>query len=116
MILETDDDIIECCQSILDFLYEVSEKGFPNSKQKPKEKIMNDTLRKYDWAYPNGYGRLNSFTDYMSAIFSSYVVKNETDRSFSNLYEGRNDFIYSEEAKNFYKHILRELKLKKILK
>jgi hypothetical protein len=107
-ILETDDDILECCQSILDFLYEVSEKGFPNSQEKPKEKIMNETLRKYDWAYHNGYGRLNSFTDYMGLIFNIRCIKNE--------YEARNDFIYSEEAKNFYKHIVRELKLKKILK
>jgi len=107
MILEKDDDILECCQSILDFLYEVSEKGFPNSQQKPKEKIMNETLRKYDWTYHNGYGKVNEFTDYMSWIFN---IKCE-----GNHYEKRSDFIYSEEAKNLYKHIVRELKLKKIL-
>jgi hypothetical protein len=101
-----DKDLLECCQSILDFLYEVSEKGFPNSQQKPKEKIMNETLRKYDWTYHNGYGKVNEFTDYMSWIFN---IKCE-----GNHYEKRSDFIYSEEAKNFYKHIVRELKLKKI--
>lgn len=111
----TDETLLECCQSILDFLQEEVDSDtailacvklphrvlFPT----PKQKIMNKVLFRNGWGDQDN-GDMTGFTEYLNNVFSmGYQMKNE--KGYKNFFENQ--------SRQFYKHILRNLKLKQLL-
>lgn len=96
----SDKDLLNRCQVILDFLYEVRELGHPTSQPKPKEKIMDDLLKQN--------GGLRNFTKFLEQLFKlNYVTDYDygflDDKNLQNLL-------------NLYTTISRNIKIKEITK
>ena len=97
----SDKDLLECCQSVLDFLCEDDSSEFPT----PKQKIMDEVLTKNGWGHENGnFG----FTEYLNNLFQMGYEIQSQDGSFK-------PFFSSEQSRNFYRHFVRKLKLKQLV-
>ena len=102
-----DKDLLECCQSILDFLCEpaatlISIDAFPT----PKQKIMDEVLTRNGWG--KGNGDMIDFTEYLNNLFQiGYQIKDESG--------SYRPFFSSEQSRNFYKHFIRKLKIKQLV-
>jgi hypothetical protein len=110
----SDKDLLECCQSILDFLceddFDWKTKNLPANTFReiptPKQKIMDDVLIRNGWG--KGSGDMIGFTEYLNNLFKmGYQIKDEN--------ENYKPFFSSEESRNFYKHFVRQLKLKQLV-
>ena len=98
-----DKDLLECCQSILNFLCDdTSYNSFPT----PKQKIMDEVLTRNGWG--KGNGDMVGFTEYLNNLFQmGYQIKDESGSC--------RPFFSSEQSRNFYKHFVRKLKLKQLV-
>lgn len=96
-------DLIECCKAVLDFLNEEYYGEVPT----PKQNIVNDILIKNGWEYRN-LGDIVGFTKYLNEKFQlGYSIVDEegkVTRSFD-----------GEQSRNFYKTIIRDLTINKII-
>lgn len=103
-----DEDLLECCQSILDFLCE-DDKGLvirPSEWPTPKQKIMDEVLTRNYWGLGNG--NMIGFTKYLNDTFQmGYEIQDE-DGNYKK-------FFSSEQSRNFYRHFVRHLKLKQLI-
>lgn len=106
----SDKDLLECCQSILDFLCEDDyaawrTKNVSHEIPTPKQKIMDEVLTRNGWGKGNGNGDMTGFTEYLNNLFQmGYQIKDENGNY--------KPFFSSEQSRNFYKHFVRKLKLK----
>ncbi len=116
----TDKDLLECCQSILDFLCEDDvdwkTKNLPANTFRelptPKQKIMDGVLIRNGWGKGSGHhmpgGDMVGFTEYINNLFQmGYQIKDENGNY--------KPFFSSEQSRNFYKHFVRKLKLKQLV-
>lgn len=99
------DSLIECCQSVLDFLIEDDEE-FKNSTGSftylPHYKKMIEVINKYEM------GDMISFTKFINRKYRIYP-----DPIFV---DGKAKEFFTKNGVSFYKGVLRELKINKILK
>jgi len=112
----SDKDLLECCQSILDFLCEDDSsewrtKNVPTSTgvflfPTPKQKIMDEVLTKNGWGHENG--DMIGFTEYLNNLFQMDYQINDESGNYK-------PFFSSEQSRNFYKHFVRKLKLKQLI-
>ena len=112
----SDNDLLECCQSILDFLCEDDDATwsrfvrYTNSTRNvsleiptPKQKIMDEVLNRNGWSHD-----MVGFTEYLNNLFQMGYEIQSQDGSFK-------PFFSSEQSRNFYRHFVRKLKLKQLV-
>jgi len=91
-------DLIECCEAVLDFLNEVNYVELAT-----KQNIMNDVLIKNGWEF----GDMVGFTKYLNEKFQlGYSIADE---------EGNFRPFFEKHSRHFYKSIIRDLTINKIL-
>jgi len=105
----SDKDLLECCQSILDFLCEDDVENPPANTFReiptPKQKIMDGVLIRNGWG--KGSGDMIGFTEYLNNLFQmGYQIRDEN---------GNYKRFFSNQSINFYKHFVRKLKLKQLV-
>lgn len=104
----SDKDLLECCQSILDFLCEDYDatcrtRNVSLEIPTPKQKIMDEVLNRNGWSHD-----MVGFTEYLNNLFQmGYQIKDESGNY--------KPFFSSEQSRNFYKHFVRKLKLKQLI-
>jgi hypothetical protein len=110
----SDKDLLECCQSILDFLCEDEDATWRTKNVRvptPKQKIMDEVLTRNGWGrftQFSGNGDMFGFTEYLNNIFQmGYQIKDESGNY--------KPFFSSEQSRNFYRHFVRKLKLKQLV-
>lgn len=104
----SDKDLLECCQSILDFLCEDDDATWRTrnvSLEIPtaKQKIMDEVLNRNGWSHD-----MVGFTEYLNNLFQMGYEIQSQDGSFK-------PFFSSEQSRNFYRHFVRKLKLKQLV-
>lgn len=104
----SDKDLLECCQSILDFLCEDDDATWRTRNVSleiptPKQKIMDEVLNRNGWSHD-----MVGFTEYLNNLFQMGYEIQSQDGSFK-------PFFSSEQSRNFYKHFVRKLKLKQLV-
>ncbi len=108
------DDIIliECAQSVYDHLMDDTNiKDYNSFEDIPAFKRMNDILSKHGFITEFGGVDMIGFTSELNDIFEIYEVS-----QFRNLLRDRpRDFFSKTKSRNFYRTILRELKLSLIV-
>ena len=98
----SDDKLLECCQAILDFLEEGNTAKIPT----PKQLVMDDVFKDTMWISIQNNTDMIGFTKYLNDIFQlGYDIEIEGITPFF-----RNHSI------SFYKSIIRNLKIKQLLK
>jgi hypothetical protein len=106
----SDKDLLECCQSILDFLCEDDVENPPANTFReiptPKQKIMDDVLIRNGWG--KGSGDMIGFTEFLNNLFQMGSQIRDENGNYK-------PFFSSEESRNFYKHFVRQLKLKQLV-
>ena len=103
----SDKDLLECCQSILDFLCEDDAtwrtRNVSLEIPTPKQKIMDEVLNRNGWSHD-----MVGFTEYLNNLFQMGYEIQSQDGSFK-------PFFSSEQSRNFYRHFVRKLKLKQLV-
>lgn len=104
----SDKDLLECCQSILDFLCEDDSsewrtRNISTPFPTPKQKIMDEVLNRNGWCHD-----MVGFTEYLNNLFQMGYEIQSQDGSFK-------PFFSSEQSRNFYRHFVRKLKLKQLV-
>ena len=98
----SESEIIECSQVIYDFIQDETDISlFNNFNDIPIQKKMNETLRKYNTD-------IIPFTEYINKEYNIYP-----DPFWKNF--SAREFFSTTKALDFYKTILRDLKLKSCL-
>jgi hypothetical protein len=98
-----DKNLLDCCQTILDFLQEdyhliQGRSSIPT----PKQEIMNNTLSDNGWN-----NNMIRFTEYLNNLFQlGYQIEDTKTGSYKPF--------FSTQAEGFYKKIIRNLKLKQL--
>ena len=108
----TDLELLECAQSVYDFLIDDNDirlnKSFSSFNEIPAFKKMNETLVKYDFVKDSGVADMILFTNFLNSKYGIYDVDVFGERM-------KNDpksFFSSTKSHDFYRTILRDLKLK----
>jgi hypothetical protein len=106
----TDIELLECTQSVYDFLIDDTDirlnKSFNSFMEIPAFKKMNDTLVKYELYH--GQKNMVLFTLTLNDVYKIYE-----QNSFKKLIRNSpKDFFSSTKSHDFYRTILRDLKLK----
>jgi hypothetical protein len=105
----TDLELLECTQSLYDFLIDDNDieknKSFNSFMEIPSFKKMNETLVKYEFVH--GQKNMVLFTLTLNDVYEIY-----DQNDFRQLLRNRpKDFFSSKECHNFFKTILRQLKV-----
>jgi hypothetical protein len=105
----TDLELLECTQSLYDFLIDDNDieknKSFNSFMEIPSFKKMNETLVKYEFVH--GQKNMVLFTLTLNDVYKIY-----DQNDFRQLLRNRpKDFFSSKECHNFFKTILRQLKV-----
>ena len=105
----TDLELLECTQSVYDFLIDDNDieknKSFNSFMEIPSFKKMNETLVKYEFVH--GQKNMVLFTLTLNDVYEIY-----DQNDFRQLLRNRpKDFFSSKECHNFFKTILRQLKV-----
>ena len=98
----TDLELLECAQSVYDFLIDDMERKEPIPANIPTNEKMNETLSKYGLTNDIGVFTIilnNRFKIYEEFSFRSYLRNNPRE------------FFSSTNSHDFYRTVLRELKL-----
>jgi hypothetical protein len=115
----TDLELLECTQSVYDFLIDYTDissivsaggvryKTFSSFNEIPAFKKMNETLVKYDFVKASGIADMILFTLTLNDLYKIYE-KND----FRKLMKTSPKDFFSSTTHEFYKAILRDLKLK----
>lgn len=108
----TDLELLECAQSVYDFLIDDTDirlnKSFSSFNEIPVFKKMNETLVKYDIVKDSGVADMVLFTLTLNGLYKIYE-KNDFRKLLRN---SPKDFFSSIKSHDFYRIILRDLKLK----
>jgi hypothetical protein len=106
----TDLDLLECAQSVYDFLIDDTDirlnKSFSSFNEIPAFKKMNETLVKYDFVKNSGVGDMILFTLTLNSLYKIYE-----QNDFRKLMKTSPKDFFSSTTHEFYKTILRDLKL-----
>ena len=98
----TDLELLECAQSVYDFLIDTDPSGFRSFNDIPDNQKMNDALSKHGFT-----NDIDIFTIILNNKFKIY-----DEHSFrSYLRNNPRDFFSSTNSHDFYRTVLRELKL-----
>ena len=105
----TDLELLECTQSLYDFLIDDNDieknKSHNSFMEIPSFKKMNETLVKYEFVH--GQKNIVLFTLTLNDVYKIYE-----QNDFRQLLRNRpKDFFSSKECHNFFKTILRQLKV-----
>jgi hypothetical protein len=108
----TNIELLECAQSVYDFLIDdadiKSNKSYDSFMEIPAFKKMNDTLIKYEFAKYSDVADMVLFTLTLNGLYKIY---NQND--FRKLLRDTpKDFFSTTKSHDFYRTILRDLKLK----
>lgn len=108
----TDLELLECVQSVYDFLIDDTDirlnKSFSSFNEIPVFKKMNETLLKYDFVKNSDVADMVLFT---LTLNSKWKIYEQND--FRKLIRtSTKDFFSSTKSHDFYRTILRDLKLK----
>jgi hypothetical protein len=109
----SDSELLECTQSVYDFLIDDNDirlnKSHNSFMEIPSFKKMNETLVKYEFVH--GQKNMVLFTLTLNDVYKIYE-----QNDFRQLLRNRpRDFFSSKECHNFFKTILRQLKVNLIL-
>ena len=108
----TDLELLECVQDFYDFLIDDTDirlnKSFSSFNEIPVFKKMNETLVKYDFEKDSGVSDIILFTLTLNGLYKIYE-KNDFRKLIRN---NPKDFFSSTKSHDFYRIILRDLKLK----
>ena len=111
----TDLELLECAQSVYDFLIDDTDdtdirlnKSFSSFNEIPVFKKMNETLVKYDFVKDSGVADMILFTLTLNSKWKIYE-QNDFRKLLRN---NPKDFFSSIKSHDFYRIILRDLKLK----
>ena len=107
----TDLELLECAQSVYDFLIDDNDirlnKSFSSFNEIPAFKKMNETLVKYDFVKNSGVADMILFTLTLNGLYKIYE-----QNDFRKLMKTSPKDFFSSTTHEFYKIILRDLKLK----
>lgn len=114
----TDLELLECAQSVYDFLIDDTDirfnKSFSSFNEIPAFKKMNETLVKYDFVKDSGVADMILFTLTLNGLYKIYE-----QNDFRKLMKKREEKLhiypkdfFSSKTHEFYKAILRDLKIK----
>ena len=111
----TDLELLECVKDVYDFLIDDTDdtdirlnKSFSSFNEIPVFKKMNETLVKYDFVKDSGVGDMILFTLTLNDLYKIYE-----QNDFRKLIRtSPKDFFSSTKSHDFYRTILRDLKLK----
>jgi hypothetical protein len=107
----TDLELLECTQSVYDFLIDDTDiklnKSFNSFMEITTFKKMNDTLTKYDFVRHSGVADMVLFTLTLNGVYKIY------DQNYFRklLRDTPKDFFSSTKSHDFYRTVLRDLKL-----
>ena len=111
----TDLELLECAQSVYDFLIDDTDdtdirlnKSFSSFNEIPVFKKMNETLVKYDFLKDSGVADMILFTLTLNGLYKMY----EQNYFRKLIRTSPKDFFSSTKSHDFYRTILRDLKLK----
>ena len=111
----TDLELLECAQSVYDFLIDDTDdtdirlnKSFSSFNEIPVFKKMNETLVKYDFLKDSGVADMILFTLTLNGLYKMY----EQNYFRKLIRTSPRDFFSSTKSHDFYRIILRDLKLK----
>lgn len=111
----TDLELLECAQSVYDFLIDDTDirlnKSFSSFNEIPVFRKMNETLLKYDFVKNSDVADMVLFTLTINGVFR---IHDQNDFRKS-LRSSPKDFFSSTKSHDFYRTILRDLKLKQCL-
>lgn len=106
----TDLELLECAQSVYDFLIDDNDirlnKSFSSFNEIPAFKKMNETLVKYDFVKNTGVADMILFTLTLNGLYKIYE-----QNDFRKLMKTSPKDFFSSTTHEFYKTILRDLKL-----
>ncbi len=107
----TDLELLECAQSVYDFLIDDTDirlnKSYNSFMEVPAFKNMNYTLIKYEFTKHSGVADMVLFTLTLNGLYKIY-----DQNDFRELLRNRpKDFFSTTKSHDFYRTILRELKL-----
>ncbi len=107
----TDLELLECAQSVYDFLIDDTDirlnKSYNSFMEIPAFKNMNDTLIKYEFTKHSDVADMVLFTITLNGLYKIY-----DQNDFRELLRNRpKDFFSTTKSHDFYRTILRELKL-----
>lgn len=96
-----DKNLLQCCQSVLNFI----EEDYSGQIPSPMQKVMNEVLVSNGWG--NGTnGDMINFTKYLNDIFQiGYTIEDENKEVKK---------FFTEHSRQFYKRIIRDLKIKSL--
>lgn len=98
-----DKNLLQCCQSILNFLEEEYNGQIPT----PMQKVMNEVLVSNGWGNEFKNGDIKGFTKYINDIFQlGYTIEDENKNMKP---------FFDNHSTQFYKGIIRDLKIKSLL-
>lgn len=97
-----DKNLLQCCQSILNFLEEEYNGQIPS----PMQEVMDQTLIENGWSIGKK-GSMIGFTKYLNDIFQlGYTIEDENKEV---------KIFFTKHSRQFYKGIIRDLKIKSLL-
>lgn len=107
----SDSELLECTQSLYDFLIDDNDieknKSHNSFMEIPSFKKMNETLVKYEFTKHSDAADMVLFTLTLNDVYKIYE-----QNDFRQLLRNRpKDFFSSKECHNFFKTILRQLKV-----
>jgi len=112
----TDLELLRCVESVYEFLIDDTDirlnKSFNSFMEIPTFKKMNETLVKYDFVKDSGVADMILFTLTLNGLYKIYE-KNDFRKLIRN---SSKDFFSSTKSHDFYRIILRDLKLKLCLR
>ena len=107
----TDLELLECTQSVYDFLIDDTDiklnKSHNSFMEIPAFNNMNDTLVKYEFTKNSGVADMVLFTLTLNGLYKIY----DQDDFRKLLRDSPKDFFSTKESHNFFKTILRQLKV-----
>jgi hypothetical protein len=107
----TDLEILECCQSIINFLEEDTELSNIYGFDTPSNIKMIDTLTKYKFGvFDDKLIHLSPMADFSIKINQKYKIH---DKLWD---KNSKEFVSTQKGKDFFKQIIRELKLNSLTK
>ena len=105
-------ELLECTQSVYDFLIDENDirlnKSYNSFMEIPAFKNMNDTLTKYDFG--NEWSERSEMVLFTLTLNDLYKIYDQNDFRKLLKYKPK-DFFSSKESHNFFKTILRQLKV-----
>ncbi len=104
----SDDKILDCCNSILNFILEVN---YPSPDTMPKlptpaQKIMNSVLTENGYSSLSGGGNMIYFIEDVNLYYKLNYILQENN-SYSKFFK--------EKSRGFLRQVIREIKLNKVL-